>query len=62
MLYPEEHFTWSTQFPEHEVHGGNLILPPGIVFGAQAAKIQECQECTTLIFLLRRYQTSAHIG
>ena len=61
-LYPEEHVTWSTQPPAHVGHGGKLILPPGIVVGAQAVKMQECQECTTLIFLLRQYQTSAHIG
>ena len=58
--YPVEHVTWSTQPPAHVGHGGKLILPPGIVVGAQAAKRQECQEFTTLIFLLRQYQTSAH--
>ena len=61
-LYPGEHVTWSRQPPPHVGHGGTLILPPGIVVGAQAAKIQECQECTTLSFLLRQYQTSAHIA
>ena len=61
-LYPEEHVTLSTQNPIHAGHGTKLILPPGTVVGAQAVKIQECKECTTHIFLLRRYQTSGHIG